>query len=302
MHQASQQYHANGKLLLSGEYFILDGAIGLALPTKLGQTLTVSPSKENGIKWQSLDVENKCWFEAIFNEQLEIISTVNNDTAKILQTILLHCKCITYRTQLTTKLEFPNNWGLGSSSTLISLLAQWTNTNPYELLEKSFGGSGYDIACATSEQAITYQINTKERLPIVEAVDYQPPFSHQLYFVHLNQKQNSRDGIMNYKNLVVDKPSIIEQLNELTYKMIKAINLYEFCHYMEVHENIISQFMQLPKVKDLLFSDFTGSIKSLGAWGGDFVLAADDETPEAIQQYFQSKGYFTCIPYNEMIK
>jgi mevalonate kinase len=31
----TQTYHANGKLLLTGEYFILDGAVGLALPLNL---------------------------------------------------------------------------------------------------------------------------------------------------------------------------------------------------------------------------------------------------------------------------
>ena len=51
-----------------------------------------------------------------------------------------------------TFLEFDKSWGLGSSSTLISLISQWTNANPYELLTKSFGGGGYDIACANNNQ------------------------------------------------------------------------------------------------------------------------------------------------------
>ena len=30
---------------------------------------------------------------------------------------------------------------------------------------------------------------------------------------------------------------------------------------------------------DELFSDFNGSIKSLGAWGGDFILATGNQKP-----------------------
>ena len=151
-------FHANGKLLLTGEYFILDGAVGLALPTKFGQSLTVEPSTEKGIFWKSIDNENKVWFEAKFNEQLEIIETTNDEVAKTLQSILQKSQIPNLKSQITTKLDFPNNWGLGSSSTLISLVAQWTKTDPYALLEKTFGGSGYDIACATAKSAITFQI------------------------------------------------------------------------------------------------------------------------------------------------
>lgn len=294
-------YHANGKLLLTSEYFILDGAIGLALPTKFGQTLTVEPSVEKGIFWKSIDNENKIWFEVNLNEQLEILSTTNQEIALTLKNILSHCSLANFNVQLTTRLDFPQNWGLGSSSTLISLLAQWTNANPYELLTKTFGGSGYDIACATAKQPITYQRISNQSLPISNSIAFLPPFSNQLYFLHLNQKQNSREGIQHYRSLPMDKTDIIEQLNELTFKIIHAINFYELCHYLEVHENIISNALQLEKVKDRLFPDFPGTIKSLGAWGGDFVLVADDDEPENVQHYFQSKGYHTLIPYQKMI-
>ncbi len=34
-------FSAHGKLLLSGEYFVLDGALGLALPANYGQHLAL---------------------------------------------------------------------------------------------------------------------------------------------------------------------------------------------------------------------------------------------------------------------
>lgn len=295
-----ETFHANGKLLLTGEYFILDGAVGLALPTKFGQTLTVESSEEDGIIWKSLDYENKIWFEAQFSDALEIISSTNKEIAKTLQNILWHCKLITHNSQLTTRLDFPNDWGLGSSSTFISLLAQYANIDPYELLAKTFGGSGYDIACATAKSAITYELTTRNSRLTTE-INFNPIFKEHLYFVHLGKKQNSREGIQQYKNLTTDKTDYIEQISELTQKIIQSIELDEFCYYLEVHENIVANVLNLRKVKEIYFQDFPGTIKSLGAWGGDFVLVASNESPEMITQYFQEKGFSTLLSYNAMI-
>ena len=63
---------------------------------------------------------------------------------------------------ITTKLTFPRAWGLGTSSTLISLIAQWAKCDPFELLFEAFGGSGYDIACATANSPISYQLPRKK--------------------------------------------------------------------------------------------------------------------------------------------
>ena len=295
----TQTYHANGKLLLTAEYFILDGAVGLALPTKFGQTLSEETSEENGVFWKSIDNENKVWFEAKFDEQLDIISTSNQEIASTLKNILTHCTLTTQHIQLTTHLNFPQNWGLGSSSTLISLLAQLSNKNPYQLLEKTFGGSGYDIACATANSAILYQVENQERK--ITPINFQPNFSQHLYFLHLNKKQNSREGIQHYKNLNVDKAPIIEQLNALTQNIANAIDFDEFCHYLNIHETIISEALQLPKVKELYFQDFPYTIKSLGAWGGDFVLVACNEPQAKIESYFQEKGFSTLLPFDTII-
>ena len=303
----TQQFHANGKLLITGEYFILDGAVGLALPTKFGQILTVDSclpefieGNEKGISWKSIDDKNNIWFEAKFSESLEIISSTNNEVAETLQNILKHCNLITHHSSLTTKLDFPQNWGLGSSSTLISLLAQYANVDPYKLLAKTFGGSGYDIACATAKSAITYQLTTHDSR-LTTPINFNPSFANHLYFVHLAKKQNSREGIQHYKNLSIDKTDLVDQISELTQKIINANELDEFSYYVEVHENIVSKALNLQKVKDIYFPDFPGTIKSLGAWGGDFVLVASDESPEMINHYFEHKGFPTVLSYNAMI-
>jgi hypothetical protein len=51
-------------------------------------------------------------------------------------------------------------------------------------------------------------------------------------------------------------------------------------------------------IKQELFKDFRGEIKSLGAWGGDFILVSGDkESPN----YFKNLGFTTIIPFEEMI-
>ena len=68
---------------------------------------------------------------------------------------------------------------------------------------------------------------------------------------------------------------------------------------IDKHEEIVSSLLNMNCVKSLYFSDFQGSIKSLGAWGGDFILATGEEM--YVKDYFSSKEYLTIISYEEMI-
>jgi len=59
-----QEFYSNGKLLLSGEYAILDGAKGLAVPTKFGQSLLVKSTEDSTLTWTSIDTDGETWFSA----------------------------------------------------------------------------------------------------------------------------------------------------------------------------------------------------------------------------------------------
>ena len=56
--EKNQYFFGHGKILLSGEYLVLDGALSLALPTKVGQSLSVqyTPSFSPTLTWKSFDV------------------------------------------------------------------------------------------------------------------------------------------------------------------------------------------------------------------------------------------------------
>src|SRR6478609_1919746 len=68
-----QSFYSNGKLLITGEYLVLNGAKALALPTKFGQSLEVSTIVEKKILWRSLDSDKSIWFETELTFE-EIIS------------------------------------------------------------------------------------------------------------------------------------------------------------------------------------------------------------------------------------
>ncbi len=307
-----KHYYSNGKLLITGEYAVLDGALSLALPTKYGQSLTISSIEGDNIVWKSYTNTEEIWFETTLEladiKQYVPVSKTGTTTleASVRETLLrilnaayhLNSNFLknTKGLMVETHLNFPRDWGLGSSSTLINNIAQWAQVDAFKLLWDSFSGSGYDIACAQHKTPILYHL--KKDIPVVEAVSFDPPFKNQLYFIHLNQKQNSRDGIAQYRERESDLLHLISAVNRITKKLLKCKDFQEFNALIDEHEQLIADNLQMETVKAKLFPDFPGSIKSLGAWGGDFILATG--TKETIS-YFNKKGFKTVIPYSEMI-
>ena len=300
-------FYSNGKLLLTGEYLVLDGAKALALPTKFGQNLIVKSGENREISWKSFDSDGSIWFEDVISfdeianrDYVQKTDSVKNTLLEILHEAWLKnprfiAESNGYR--IETHLTFPKFWGLGTSSTLINNIAQWLQIDAYELLWNSFGGSGYDIAAAQNNSPIIYQLRNGKA--IVENVNFDPPFADNLYFVYLNRKQSSKAAIKSYyKNKHQDLEETINSINRLTSKVLEAENLYRFGLAIENHEAIMSQILELKTAEETFFPDFPGNIKSLGGWGGDFILATSETDPT---QYFSNHGFKTVIPYRDMI-
>ena len=200
---SKKTFYSNGKLLITGEYVVLDGAIALALPTKYGQNLIIEEGENQIISWKSFDSDGSIWFESnipfssiITKERFDDSTTIKNTLIEILhEAYLMNSDFITNSKGyvITTELTFPKFWGLGTSSTLINNIAQWLEIDAFTLLRKSFGGSGYDIACAQNDSAILYQLMDEK--PMTTLIDFNPSFSDKIYFVYLNRKQNSKTAI-----------------------------------------------------------------------------------------------------------
>ncbi len=306
-------FYSNGKLLITGEYLVLDGAKSLAVPTKYGQNLVVSSIQEQELVWESFTLKNERWLQVVFDlPKLRIMSATfdakeegGDDTlAENLQKVLLEAKKMNPTflanregSYVKSELTFARDWGLGSSSTLINNIAQWAQVDPFQLQFNTFGGSAYDIACAQHNTPIIYQL--KENKPFVlEAPTFDPNFKEQLYFVHLNKKQNSREGIAKYKKFKGNISAFADEVSALTEAFINCSELNDFEKLVVEHEQLIASIIKQEPVQSVLFSDYFGQTKSLGAWGGDFILATGNEDTTS---YFNQKGFATVIKYQDML-
>ena len=300
------RFRSNGKLLLTGEYLVLHGAVALALPTKLGQTLAVETVSDShlGIQWDAYKPDGP-WFSALLTSNLLPLTSTDPSKAEKLVHILkavqeLNPNAFESSLHFETHLEFDPSWGLGSSSTLISNLAQWAGVNPYELLHKTLGGSGYDIACATATSAIHYKLEDGE--PRILPVAFNPPFVDHLFFVYQGKKQHSSEEVKAFNQHWAEKDLTTEMqtVSELSMALPTITYYEDFCTLLQVHESILSTCLNREPVQRQ-YPDFPGVLKSLGAWGGDFLLAVTEMPFDEAKAYFQDKGMNTIFKYQDLI-
>ncbi len=304
-----QEFYSHGKLLITGEYVILDGAKGLALPTQKGQLLKIEENDSAFLTWTSFDCHNKSWYETsiAISELLKENPPEGNSEfdatlfkilwqAQQLNPIFLDSK---KGYIISTHLEFERLWGLGSSSTLINSIASWAKVNPYELLALSFGGSGYDIAAASANSAILFHHTNEKYRPTIEAVTFNPSFKDHLFFVYLENKKSSKEAIKNYRSLEASNLSIIiDEINQITDRILSCNDLETFEQLLNQHEDLLSKTLKIPTIKAQRFPDYPRAIKSLGGWGGDFVLVTAHNND---LNYFKEKKYTTIIPFQDMV-
>lgn len=298
------KFYSNGKLFILGEYYVLEGAKVFALPTKFGQSLDVFPISTTVLSWKSYDADGSVWY----NDEIavnDIISNKQSSDDKVRNTLIdiLHQAHIMNPTVLNangflieTKLTFPRNWGLGTSSTLINNIAQWFQIDAFELLQRSFGGSGFDIACAQNNVPVTYQV--KNNQPIVEQVVFNPTFKEHIYFLYLNQKRDSKEAIANFRKKQKNLTDEVGEVSKMTEELLKIQDLETFISFFKRYEQNLSAILETPTIQEQLFPDFDGLVKSLGGWGGDFVMVASKENPI---NYFKEKGFEIIIKYQDMI-
>lgn len=312
MLQYPKTYTSNAKLLLTGEYLVLRGAKALALPLLKTQSLEVFAEEGSGhpfIAWQANAPSGRLWFKTLFElPALDIISSTYPTGSSKLQIILLTLQQLrpdifgdNQSFKIRTQLDFEPEWGLGTSSTLIANLAKWAQVDPFTLLQYSIGGSGYDIACANAKSPIFFQRGHLK--PTIEPAAFMPSFAQHLYFVYLGQKKDSAQGIrdFNHRTENLSLESEVKLVSKISEAAAITQDFNHFVKLMEQHESILSELLQLPAVKTQ-FPDFSGSLKSLGAWGGDFMLAMTTENPEYVRHYFTEKGSGIVFQFNELVR
>tara|TARA_Y200000002_G_scaffold298248_1_gene252960 strand:+ start:22336 stop:23244 length:909 start_codon:yes stop_codon:yes gene_type:complete len=297
-------FKSNGKILLCSEYLVLEGAKAIALPSRLTQDLQVTKCQNKLIEWQSFDENNDLWFEEKFyfsGSDLKYDSKKNKTSEKILILFeyLLKTKNVNdiLGNKFLTKLNFKREWGLGTSSTFVNNLAKWAKTDPYKLLFSAFNGSGYDIACCDVKNPILFQ--KKQNSISIENIIFNPPFIENLYLVYLEKKQNTQTSIINYFNIKSDRKDLIEKVNFITEEIIKCKDLNQFEDLIVEHENIIAHATSQEPIQQSVFPAYSqGKIKSLGAWGGDFILVTSKNNDLS---FFKNKGYNTILKLSDLV-
>jgi len=306
---SKQAWYSHGKLLITGEYLVMEGARALALPIKPGQflSLKISPvSGNSSLKWIARKPEG-LWFQAGFSlPDLDITETDNRVLAlhlkELLQaTIRLNPGFLKAKNQyqVETLLEFNTEFGFGSSSTLISNLAFWAQVDPFELQFSALGGSAYDVACARAKGPVFYQLENGK--PQMEEVVFQPPFRECLFFVYLGQKQRTSDSIKQFKQKAIFGKQEIQQISAITREIIQVNELAYFERLIREHEKILSRILNRPTVKERLFARDPFQVKSLGAWGGDFVMMTADMPGEAFKRLMRKRGFTTVFAWDDLV-
>lgn len=297
---------ANGKLLITGEYLVLDGAKALAVPLKYGQTLTVKNSDNDRLEWIAKSPAGT-WFKTILKlPSLEVIETSNSLFSDSLILLLKKAKELSDNFQknlrassVVTKLDFDPDFGFGSSSTLIYCVAKWAKINPYSLQKETFGGSGFDIACADAKGPITFQrINDSIQ---VKSVEISPEITRSLYFVYLGKKQQTSKSIREFRKNASFNTSDIETITKITNEVNGAASIQDFEALLKEHEKLMSGILKTPTIKSSCFKNYNGCVKSLGAWGGDFVLVTNPRSKDELVKQMKDLGFQTIYSYSELV-
>jgi mevalonate kinase len=295
---SAKTYRAVGKLMLFGEYLVLKGSKCLAFPLKYGQTLTVHSTESSTIEWGSYELD-QLWFSATFDLSLNIMQTSDEEKAKTLVQLFRYIQeknphMLTSGMSFSLQSDFNFLWGFGSSSTLISVLSQWSQLDPYDLLENSFGGSGYDIACAREKNPLVYSISNR----LEKTIELSEAITANFLFIYSGEKQNSRNEIRRFEQREVTDADVNE-MNTLIDTALNSATIHDFEKELIKSEELLSPILGRATLKERNFADYPFAIKSLGAWGGDFFLATFRDEKIA-REYFKNKGYTVQFTYNEL--
>ncbi|TVQ91287.1 MAG: hypothetical protein EA393_04760 [Bacteroidetes bacterium] len=300
-----EKIFSHAKLILMGEYAVLHGADAVCLPLKTGQLLKVNEDNSTRIKWKWT------WNEQILADFIldtETLQITENPTGKPDWAVKL-IKLIRQSNpdflrnkgcSLHFENYFPPQWGLGSSSATISSLCRLAGVNAYPVNEKLMGGSGADIACTTAKSWFLY----RKKLPLPQTwhIPFEYPFLNNTFFIYSGQKKDTAGHL---KEMSTKKNSKMNadwlKINEYVYRFLAPKETSDLLEIIEHHELFISGKIGIEPVANQ-FSDFQGGIKSLGAWGGDFLMAVSMQPAAAVRKYFIDKGFTDIFLWKDFVE
>jgi mevalonate kinase len=295
---------ANGKLLLTGEYLVLVGAKALAMPVRFGQKLSVREIPGGVIDWVSLR-GRKAWFTASFDPAgFQVISADKKGIALDLKKILLAARklapgflCSGRGIKVTITANYPLEWGMGSSATLVYLIAKWAGIPEFKLYRAVSKGSGYDIACAGTNRPIFYQL--KRGHPEILPANPGNALRNTTYFVFQGRKQDTGREVVEFLERLNYSEIDLVTVSQLSDSICNAGTAEELIRCVSEHEYLLSTILKKEPVATR-FAGFPGAVKSLGAWGGDFAMFVSALDPAEAVAHLGRLGFKKVFRYSDL--
>lgn len=244
------------------------------------------PSKGNShLNWQASDNEGNVWFNAEINTEIMHASvSSNNDVANTLIQLLSIVKkfnpgLFEHKTlRIETETEFALNSGLGTSSTLVCLLADWSGIDPFMLQKEVFQGSGYDVAVCRTGKPIVYWLENSK--PCWSPFHLDDSLTKNWVLIFTGKKMNSREAVSATAGRIssaVNNPLFRWQLDQIVKGLKNPGNKIMLEAGIEMWQGMLSTLLGLKRTYDDLglIPVPGGMCKYLGAWGGDVILTND---------------------------
>ncbi len=298
------EFRANGKLLLAGEYLVLAGATALALPVRFGQHMTVREIPGDRLEWTSAD-PGGTWFSASFAlPSLNLAGDSDGPVALRLQEILRTLRRLdpgflsaNRGVQVNMVADYPVGWGLGSSSTLIYLVASSAGVAPFDLFRLVSDGSGYDIACAGSRDMLFFSV--ADTRPVITPATPGKALREYAWFAWLGKKQESAKEVAGFLAHRRWSDKDVAAVSDLAGKICHAETARDLMLYVAEHERIVGGILGR-EILGKEFPSFPGQVKSLGAWGGDFAMFVSERSPAEVRESLVRLGLPVHFSFDEI--
>lgn len=257
------------------------------------------------LDWITHDANGKKWFSCKLNLiDFKIEKTTDEDKAQFIQSLIrssvqLNSDFLSKwkKYKVVSQLEFDPEWGFGSSSTLITNLANWAELSPFELFFETQNGSGYDVATAMAEEAVLYQKDEKELS--FEQFEWSNELLKSIYVYYQGHKQNSEEAVKSWSANKNWKSGDVDRISKISEELADCDKVDIAIELFREHDQILSRILSQPALQEE-YPDYKGVIKPLGAWGGDFAMAMHPDTGYT-ENYLKDKGIETYFLLKDIV-
>jgi mevalonate kinase len=267
-----------------------------------------TPGKQQDfLLFEAKDNQNNSWLSCRFDlptfQVLDLELQSNEEVNRLKQIFqkadLSHWK-IGKSYRIETKLDFDRVYGLGSSSTLITLMSKYLNLNALQLQFDVFGGSGYDAAVGMIKKPIVYWLTEDDSN--WQFWEMKTELSENWEVVFLGKKMDSRKSIAEVQdalNEIAEDEFYTAQFDHILKLTRYASDKLSMEASLEMYQKLLSESIHLdtPYVTLEILPVNGGLCKWLGAWGGDMILVND----VLLQAYPNKFENYKRIKWNDLI-